>query len=63
MRKIIFFLISIFHLRFLVSHRGSTSWFTIFSAACLYIIIGLAILAMCFDLMKESIVEKFEWFV
>ncbi len=34
-----------------------------FLGACLYIVIGLAILAMCFDLIKESIVDKVEWFV
>ncbi len=33
-----------------------------FLGACLYIIIGLAVLAMCIDLIKESIVDKFEWF-
>lgn len=27
----------------------------------MYIILGLAILAMCFDLLKESMVEKFLW--
>ncbi|CAF0933943.1 unnamed protein product [Adineta steineri] len=32
-----------------------------FVSACLYIIIGLAVLAMCIDLIKESIVEKLEW--
>jgi hypothetical protein len=34
-----------------------------FLAASLYIVVGLAVLAMCFDLIKESIVDKFEWFV
>ena len=33
-----------------------------FFATCLYIIIGLALLVMCFDLIKESIVDKFTWF-
>ncbi|CAF0907222.1 unnamed protein product [Adineta ricciae] len=32
-----------------------------FLANCLYIVVGLAVLAMCFDLIKESIVDKFEW--
>jgi len=41
---------------------GSTSALRFF-AACVYIIVGLAILAMCFDLIKESIVYKFGWFV
>jgi hypothetical protein len=30
--------------------------------ASLYILFGLAILAMCFDLIKEGIVDKFRWF-
>jgi hypothetical protein len=34
-----------------------------FLGASLYIVTGLAVLAMCFDLIKESIVDKFEWFV
>lgn len=29
----------------------------------MYIVVGLAILAMSFDLMKDSMVDKFEWFV
>ena len=33
-----------------------------FLLACLYILFGLAILAMCFDLIKEGIVDKFRWF-
>ncbi|CAF0794115.1 unnamed protein product [Rotaria sp. Silwood1] len=32
-----------------------------FLATSLYIIVGLAVLAMCFDLIKESIFEKFAW--
>ncbi|CAF2371770.1 unnamed protein product [Rotaria sp. Silwood2] len=32
-----------------------------FLATSLYIIVGLAVLAMCFDLIKENIFEKFEW--
>ncbi len=32
-----------------------------FLLACLYILFGLAILAMCFDLIKEGIVDKFRW--
>jgi hypothetical protein len=34
-----------------------------FVAASLYIIFGLAILAMCFDLLKESMLDKFRWLV
>ena len=33
-----------------------------FVLASLYILFGLAILAMCFDLIKEGIVDKFHWF-
>ncbi|CAF1340530.1 unnamed protein product [Rotaria magnacalcarata] len=33
-----------------------------FMAASIYIVIGLAILAMSFDLIKDSIVDKFDWF-
>ncbi|CAF1263140.1 unnamed protein product [Adineta ricciae] len=33
-----------------------------FLLACIYILFGLAILAMCFDLIKEGIVDKFRWF-
>lgn len=29
---------------------------------CLYILLGLAILAMSFDLMQEEIISKFSWF-
>ncbi|CAF3456626.1 unnamed protein product [Rotaria socialis] len=32
-----------------------------FLLACIYILFGLAILAMCFDLIKEGIVDKFHW--
>ena len=41
---------------------GSTAGLR-FMCASFYIIIGLAILAMCFDLIKESIVDKFVWYV
>lgn len=34
-----------------------------FMATSLYIVVGLAVLAMSFDLMAESIVEKLRWFV
>ncbi|CAF1296485.1 unnamed protein product [Rotaria sordida] len=40
---------------------GSTSGLR-FLLASLYILFGLAILAMCFDLIKEGIVDKFRWF-
>lgn len=34
-----------------------------FMATSVYIVTGLAVLAMSFDLMQESIREKFNWFV
>ncbi|CAF1148851.1 unnamed protein product [Rotaria sp. Silwood1] len=40
---------------------GSTSGLR-FLLASIYILFGLAILAMCFDLIKEGIVDKFRWF-
>ena len=33
-----------------------------FLLASIYILFGLAILAMCFDLIKEGIVDKVRWF-
>ncbi|CAF0987247.1 unnamed protein product [Brachionus calyciflorus] len=30
-------------------------------AGCFYLLIGMAILAMCFDLMQEEIIAKFTW--
>jgi hypothetical protein len=31
-------------------------------AGCLYILVGLAVLAMAFDLMQEELISKFCWF-
>jgi len=56
----------VFVFRDLIKVPGITSGSTNglqFLGACVYIIVGLAILAMCFDLIKESIVHKFAWFV
>ncbi len=32
------------------------------AAGCVYILIGLAVLGMAFDLMQEELIAKFTWF-
>lgn len=32
------------------------------AAGCVYILLGLAILGMAFDLMQEELISKFTWF-
>jgi hypothetical protein len=61
---VIYFIFSFCNAFFFIKVPGITSGSTSglrFVLASLYILFGLAILAMCFDLIKEGIVDKFNW--